>query len=101
MPASTSTSTDVGGVSAQAPPAPISQPLYHDPVVENAIEQFIANAPHWEVIVSGRELLLYDTDIFAPHGAVGLESVTYTFDDGTSLSLVGTTADLAFTHGLH
>ncbi len=104
-PVSTPTSPDAGGVSAQAPtstpPAPVTQPLFHDPVIDSAIAQFIANAPHWEVIVSGKDLLLYDADIFGPHGAVPLDSFTYTFADGSAISLVGTQAELAFAHGIH
>ncbi len=113
--------TDAGGVAAEAPAstvvsapattavytptsataAPLSQPLFHDPVIDSAISQFISNAPHWEVLVSGRDLVVYDADIFGPHGAVPLDSVTFTFADGSSVSLVGTAAELAYAHGPH
>ncbi len=82
-------------------PAPVAQTVFHDPGVDTAIAQFIANAPNWEVIVSGRDLVVYDAAIFAPHPAEALDSVTFTFADGSSVSLVGTAQELVFAHTVH
>jgi|SRR5579859_856539 len=82
-------------------PAPAAQTPFHDPGVDLAIAQFIANVPHWEVIVSGRDLIVYDAAIFTPHAAEALDGITFTLPDGSAVSLVGTAQELLFAHSVH
>ena len=88
-------SAGAGGTSQTGAPHP------HDPAIDAAVAQFIGGAPHWEVITSGRDVVVYDADILAPHSASALDSVTFTFSDGSSVSLVGTAAELLLAHSLH
>lgn len=64
--------------------------------IDAAIAAFVAQADNLEIIMEGDRLVLFDEDIFSPFaGDLNLSSVTFTFDDGSSISLVGTTEDLA------
>jgi hypothetical protein len=83
-----------------AAPGPSLHP--HDPAIDAAVAAFMGEAAHWEVVVSGRDLVIYDTQIFGPLPAnTPLDSLTFTFSDGTSLSLVGTTQEIANLYHIH
>lgn len=74
----------------------------HDPAIDAAVAAFMGEAAHWEVVVSGRDLVIYDTQIFGPLPAnTVLDSLTFTFSDGTSLSLVGTTQEIVNLYHIH
>ncbi len=63
--------------------------------IEAAISDFIAEVENLEFIVVGKQVVLYDEDIFGyVSGDMNLTSVTFTFDDGSSVSLVGSAQDL-------
>jgi hypothetical protein len=70
-----------------------------DPHVSAAVLQFAAEVSVLDVAVSGHEIILYDGAIFKPlpPGTV-LESMTFNFADGSSISLVGTVAELQQLH---
>lgn len=77
-------------------PAPLS-PV--DPHVTAAVLKFAAEVSTLDVAVSGHEIILYDGAIFQhlPAGTV-LESMTFNFTDGSSISLVGTATELQALH---
>ena len=63
--------------------------------IDAAISAFIAQVENLEFIVAGKQVVLYDEDIFGYfNGDTNLTSVTFTFDDGSSVSLVGSAQDL-------
>ncbi len=70
-----------------------------DPHVAAAVSQFVGEVSVLDVAVSGHEIILYDGAIFKPlpPGTV-LESMTFNFSDGSSISLVGTVAELQHLH---
>jgi hypothetical protein len=84
--------------STTAPP-PVSHA--HDPAIDAVVADFMASV-HYQVMIAGQNLVVYDTGIFGkmPAGTV-LDSVTFTFSDGSSVSLVGTAAELVEAHHLH
>ena len=68
----------------------------HDAAISAALTDFMAHVPHLDLLLQGNQLIIYDRDIFDPlAGRMDLNSVTITFEDGSSLSLVGTIADLS------
>jgi hypothetical protein len=73
---------------------------HHDPAIDQAVTAFMNIVQHWAVVVSGDDLVVYDADIFGPHASSDLDSVTFNFSDGSSISLVGTAAELYSTHVL-
>lgn len=88
-------------------PSPISPvpdarpPVVHgrDPAIDAAIAQFIANVQHLDMFMQDRQLVLVDRDIFSPFAPdLDLDSVTFTFADGSSVSLVGTVDELRHFH---
>ncbi|HEY2483014.1 MAG TPA: hypothetical protein VGI30_12590 [Caulobacteraceae bacterium] len=88
----------VAPIVSDAPPAPA--PLSGiDPHVTAAVLQFTAEVATLDVAVSGREIILYDGAIFQhlPAGTE-LESMTFNFADGSSISLVGTVTELQHLH---
>jgi hypothetical protein len=92
----------VGAVSAAGPastphaPAPLTAT---DPLVAAAVAHFAAEVSVLDMIFTGHEIILYDGAIFKPlHPGTQLDSVTFNFADGSSISLVGTAAEL---HDLH
>jgi hypothetical protein len=87
-------------VPTPSPSPPPSSPGHHDPAIDQAVTTFMGAVSHWGIVVNGDSLVIYDTDIFAPHSAA-LDSVTFTFSDGSSISLVGTAVELSSTHILH
>ena len=63
--------------------------------INAAISSFVAEVENLEFIVVGKQVVLYDEDIFGYFtGDMNLTSVTFTFDDGSSVSLVGSAQDL-------
>jgi hypothetical protein len=71
----------------------------NSPIVTAAITQFASEVSALDVSYSGREVILYDAALLHPVGpGTQLDSVTFNFADGSSISLVGTAAEL---QGLH
>ena len=79
-----------------APVTPESGPSQKSTAkIDAAISAFIAQVENLEFIVAGKQVVLYDEDIFGDfNGDTNLTSVTFTFDDGSSVSLVGSAQDL-------
>jgi hypothetical protein len=70
-----------------------------DPHVTAMVLKFAGEVSVLDVAVSGHEIILYDGAIFQ-HLSPGtvLESMTFNFTDGSSISLVGTAAELNALH---
>ena len=107
-PAAQSTNAVASGPAAGAPGAapatsePPPGPEHFsptDPHVTAAVLKFAAEVSVLDVAVSGHEIILYDGAIFQhlPPGTV-LESMTFNFTDGSSISLVGTVTELQALH---
>ena len=81
-----------------APPSPTLLAA-DDPHVTAMVLKFAAEVSTLDVAVSGHEIILYDGAIFhhLPAGTV-LESMTFNFTDGSSISLVGTATELQALH---
>jgi hypothetical protein len=96
-PANVATAADGhAGAGQPANPAGLS-PI--DPHVAAAVSQFVGEVSVLDVAVSGREIILYDGAIFKPlPPGTMLESMTFNFSDGSSISLVGTVAELQHLH---
>jgi hypothetical protein len=70
-----------------------------DPHVAAAVSQFVGEVSVLDVAMSGHEIILYDGAIFKPlPPGTMLESMTFNFSDGSSISLVGTVAELQHLH---
>lgn len=70
-----------------------------DPHVSAAVSQFVSEVSVLDVAVTGHEIILYDGAIFKPlPPGTMLESMTFNFSDGSSISLVGTVAELQHLH---
>lgn len=70
--------------------------LGHNPAIDAAIREFIAQVEKLKVIVEGANVILFDQEIFDPGATYqNLTSITFTFGDGSTVSLVGTAEDLA------
>ena len=70
-----------------------------DPQVAAVVSQFVGEVSVLDVAMSGREIILYDGAIFKPlPPGTMLESMTFNFSDGSSISLVGTVAELQHLH---
>ncbi len=81
------------------PGAPLPLGSAHDPAIDAAIAQFVAQVKHLDMFVQDRQLVLVDRDIFSPFAPdLDLDSVTFTFKDGSSVSLVGTVDELRHFH---
>jgi hypothetical protein len=88
---------------APAPAQPLSGPyLYasHDARVEAAVLHFASQSPKLDVVVSGHSVVLYDGGALITLPMSALSSVTFNFDDGSTISLVGTISELADSHVL-
>jgi hypothetical protein len=82
-----------------APVAPVTVLPGHDPAIDAAIAQFIGRVQHLDMFMQDRQLVLFDRDIFSPFAPdLDLDSVTFTFSDGSSVSLVGTVDELRHFH---
>jgi len=85
--------------SIPTPGAPLPLGSAHDPAIDAAIAQFVAQVKHLDMFVQDRQLVLVDRDIFSPFAPdLDLDSVTFTFKDGSSVSLVGTVDELRHFH---
>jgi len=88
--------TPPGGPVTNAPPP--GSPGW-DPAIDAAIAQFVAKVKHLDMFMQDRQLVLVDRDIFSPFAPdLDLDSVTFTFKDGSSVSLVGTVDELRHFH---
>ncbi len=69
----------------------------HDPAVDAAIALFISHVKTLDILVNGNTIILMDKDLFNgdPDANINLTSVTFTFDDGTAVALIGAAAQLA------
>ncbi len=75
----------------QLPLEPAPKPF----TLDDAIAQFIARVGHVEMVVEGQQMVIYDPDILNPLTRdVNFTSVTFTFPDGSTVSLVGTAAEI-------
>jgi hypothetical protein len=71
----------------------------NNPLVIAALAQFAAEVSVLDIAFSGHEIILYDGAILKPLPAgTQLDSFTFNFTDGSSISLVGTATEL---HNLH
>jgi len=77
------------------PPAP----TYATPsLVKEFIDYFIAHTSNVEVMVKGADIVMFDARVLHDVGSVvHLDSMTFHFDDGSSISLVGDHS--SFLHG--
>ena len=91
-------------------PAPADpKPAPHDPaptyaspaLVKQFIDYFIAHTPGVDVMVKGSEVVMFDTRVLHDVGAIGqLDSMTFHFDDGSAISLVGDHSSFLMGHVL-
>jgi hypothetical protein len=86
-------------VTAPSAPPPTPPLTPNSPVVTAAISHFAAEVSVLDVAYSGHEIILYDGGIFhnIPYGTP-LDSTTFNFADGSSISLVGTAAEIQALH---
>lgn len=85
---------------ATEPTAPV--PSAHDAAINEVVAYFIAHTEKFEIVVVSHEVVFYDSRLMSTPSAVGeVESVTFNFDDGSSISLVGGASALPEVHGLH
>jgi hypothetical protein len=90
-----STSAGLGSPGSVGTVAPSS----YSPLVTAAVEHFLAEVSVLDVANSGREIILFDGALLKPlPPGTELDSVTYSFNDGSSISLVGTVAELQYLH---
>ena len=75
---------------------------FTDPAIQQAVTDFVKATAHLGVIVSGHEIVLYDNVAFSSTlTSNSFDSLTFTFHDGSSVSLVGTPAELSASHWIH
>lgn len=95
-PAATSPSPETPAT--PAPPVASAPDAAHvrDAAINATVAVFMGEVAHWQVVVTGHDVVMYDTDIFGrlPAGTT-LDSVTYTFSDGSTVSLVGTSTEVS------
>jgi hypothetical protein len=71
----------------------------NDAAITAAISAFMGHVAHVDMILQGKQLVIYNRDILDPLAPrMDLDSVTIAFEDGSTLSLVGTAADLSHFH---
>jgi len=99
-PPSSASPIDTPTPTPTTPLPPGIQPLRaHDAAIDAAIAQFMSHVKNLDMLMQGNQLVIYDRDIMTPFGPqLELDSVTFTFEDGSSLSLVGTALDLSHSH---
>ena len=102
------TTTDHADSGAIAPPDPaLMAPVYqtaaaHDAAIQAAITYFVNNTPDFQAVYVDNQVVFYDTRVI-DHPELfthNIDSVTYNFSDGTSLSLVGITQVIHDAQGL-
>ena len=85
-----------------ASPAPTDHQTTSDAAISAAVSAFMNEAVHWQLVVDGRNLVIYDTAIFGHLPAsTTLDSLTFTLSDGSTVSLVGTAAEIHYLYTLH
>jgi hypothetical protein len=72
-------------------PAKPDHPVFASPdVVKQFIDYFIAHAPVVEIVVNGAEIIILDSRVLHDSNLIShLDSMTFDFADGSSISLVG------------
>ena len=71
----------------------------HDPAIDIAVAQFLAQVKYVDILVQNNQIVLYDRNVLNPFAEdLNFDSLTFTFDDGSTLSLVGTALDLRDLH---
>lgn len=73
-------------------PTPVEpSPIFASPdLVKQFIDYFLAHTPSIEVMVNGLNIVMFDSRVLHDVGAISnLDSMTFHFDDGGSISLVG------------
>lgn len=78
----------------QPEPTPAKPPIMQDPKIEAAIADFISKVEHLKVMIEGKTLILFDEDVLNPLHNLNMSSVTFTFGDGSAVSLVGMAHEL-------
>lgn len=59
-------------------------------LAQKLIDYFVAHVPHTEVMTAGKEIIFYDSRVLEhPDQLRHIDSVTFHFNDGSSVSLVG------------
>lgn len=92
------------GPATPSAPAPVEHPAAaagHSPQIDAAVLAFVNGVQDVQVMITGHDVVFYDPRILtvlAP-GDV-LDSVSWRLEDGSTVSLVGTTAELHTFHGL-
>jgi hypothetical protein len=100
-PSSTNDASDgsSSGAASPAPSEPASPSLEFSPSITTVVAAFAAEVSVLDVVFSGQEIIIYDGAILkALPAGTQLDSVTFNFGDGSSVSLVGTATEL---HNLH
>lgn len=102
MPASGPVEVALGEGEIVAPPAAVPA-APHDVSIENIIAYFVANTPKVEVVTVQNQVVFYDVRVMDHPEAYAhnIDSVTYSFADGSSVSLVGVTQIVQDAQGLH
>ena len=73
----------------------------HDPRIDAAVNAFVTTVTDVQVVISGHDVVFYDPAIMGVlQPGDTLDSVTWRLEDGSSVSLVGTTSELHAFHGL-
>jgi len=105
MPASGPVETPAGhdAPASDLPPLHFEQPAGREAIIENAIAYFVANTPNIEIISVQNQVVFYDARVMARPEAFAhnIDSVTYNFSDGSSVSLIGVTQIIHDAQGLH
>jgi hypothetical protein len=89
-------------ISEAPPPDPVAHPAglsANSPQVTAAIQHFSAEVGELDLANAAHGVVLYDGALFHGGGPIpGLDSVTFTFADGSSVSLVGTALEIQHLH---
>lgn len=95
-----STPIQTGEVPDQVAAAPLPpKGIGHDPNIDIAVAQFLAHVKSVDILVQHNQIVLYDRNVLDPFADdLNFDSLTFTFDDGSTLSLVGTSSDLRDLH---
>jgi len=74
----------------QTPAAPGPNPL-----IDDVISYFVSHTSKTEIVLNGHSIVIYDSRIMTdPDVLTRAESLTFTFNDGSSVSLIGTAVTL-------
>ncbi len=100
IPIPTPAPLQAGANSSTLVPSGGAQSLF-DQHVDAAVDAFVNAVPGVQVVISGHEVVFYDPAVLGvlPSGE-GLDSVTWTMEDGSTVSLVGLVSELHAAHGV-